>query len=280
MNCASRTGKAPAAPSTDDPVHRIPLPPLRGAHLARPQRPGHRRRVGIGLETARQLHAAGATVTLVDINADAVRKHASDLGDRARAYVADVTDESQVRAAIQAATAAFGPVHTAVNTTGGGTFGAIADIELKDWQRDIDLCLTSAFLGVKHEAQHMTEGGAIINIASLNARQPAEGLAAYCAAKAGVEMLTKVAAMELAPRGIRVNTIAPGLVDTPRMAQAMQTPFTDAVIGNTPLDRAGTPADMAAVVLFLASADSGWITGDTLRVDGGLHTKPYVSPHE
>lgn len=192
-----------------------------------------------------------------------------------------LTDEAQIRAAADAAATAFGPLHIAVNTAGGGTFGAITGRGLKDWQRDVDLCLTSAFLALTHEARPMTEGGAIIDVASLNARRSAEGLAAYCAAEAGVEMLTKAAAMEPAPRGIRVDAIAPGLVDTPpRMAQVMQTPYADAVIGNTPLGRAGTLAGMAAAVLFLASPDAGWITGDTLRGDGGLHTKPYVSLHE
>jgi len=139
----------------------------------------------------------------------------------------------------------------------------------------LDLCLTGVFLSVKHQARHMTAGGSIVNIASLNALQPAEGFAAYCSAKAGVAMLSTVAAMELGPRGIRVNAIAPGLIDTPLTAMLNQPPFRDEFLDNTPLGRIGTTADVAAAALFLASDDSAWITGDLLLVDGGGHTKRY-----
>lgn len=118
-------------------------------------------------------------------------------------------------------------------------------------------------------------GGSIVNVASLNARQPGEGMAAYCAAKAGVEMLTKVAAMELGASGVRVNAIAPGLVDTPLTAVLMQHPFHDAFVENAPLGRSGTPDDVASMALFLASDESSWVTGDCLAVDGGAHMKRY-----
>jgi 3-oxoacyl-[acyl-carrier protein] reductase len=110
---------------------------------------------------------------------------------------------------------------------------------------------------------------------SLNGRQPAAGFAAYCSAKAGVEMLTKVAAMELGPRGIRVNAIAPGLIDTPLTAALTASPVKDEFLDNTPLGRIGTTGDVAAAALFLTSDDAAWITGDTLLVDGGGHTKRY-----
>lgn len=119
-------------------------------------------------------------------------------------------------------------------------------------------------------------GGSIINIASLNAIQPAEGMGAYCASKAAVDMHTKVAAMELGPHGIRVNAIAPGLVDTPLAALLNQTPpIKAAFVENAPLGRTGTPDDVAGVALFLASEDASWMTGDLVRLDGGAHTKRY-----
>jgi 3-oxoacyl-[acyl-carrier protein] reductase len=230
---------------------------------------------GIGLEIARQLHAAGAAVTLLDINAAAVHDLAGSLGPRALARVADVTDETQVETTVAAAVEAFGPLHIGVNSAGTGGFGPVTDLPLPEWRRVLDLCLTGVFLSVKHQARHMTAGGSIINIASLNALQPAEGFAAYCSAKAGVAMLSTVAAMELGPRGIRVNAIAPGLIDTPLTALLTQQPVKDEFLDNTPLGRIGTPADVAAAALFLASDDSAWITGDLLLVDGGGHTKRY-----
>ena len=230
---------------------------------------------GIGREIARRLHAAGAAVTLLDINAAAVHDLAGSIGPRALAQVADVTDEAQVETAVAAAVAAFGPLHIGVNSAGTGGFGPVTELPLDEWRRVLDLCLTGVFLSVKHQARHMAAGGSIINIASLNAVQPAEGFAAYCSAKAGVAMLSRVAAMELGPRGIRVNAIASGLIDTPLTTMLTQPPLRDEFLDNTPLGRIGTTADVAAAALFLASDDSAWITGDMLLVDGGGHTKRY-----
>jgi len=228
---------------------------------------------GIGLGAARRLHAEGAAITLVDLNGDALASVGGALD--ALTVVADVTDEAQVEAAVLAAVAAHGPLHVAVNAAGIGGFGYLTDLALEEWRRVIDLCLTGVFLSMKHEARHLAESGSIVNIASLNARQPAEGFGAYCAAKAGVEMLTKVAAMELGPRGIRVNAVAPGLVDTPLTAVLTQPPVRDEYVANMPLGRVGTPEDVAALIAFLASDESSWMTGDLLFVDGGAHTKRY-----
>ncbi|MBF8186905.1 SDR family oxidoreductase [Nonomuraea sp. K274] len=230
---------------------------------------------GIGWEIARLFHAEGADVTLIDFNAESVRKRAAELGERALAQPADVTDEDQLAAGIEAAVAAFGPVHIGVNSAGVGALAPIAELAASEWRRIVEVCLTGVFLSIKHEARHMSEGGSIVNIASLNARQPAEGFAAYCAAKAGVEMLTKVAAMELGARGVRVNALAPGLVDTPLSKAFTGSPLRREFVANIPLGRIGEPADVAAAALFLASAESSWVTGDTLVVDGGQHTKRY-----
>jgi 3-oxoacyl-[acyl-carrier protein] reductase len=226
---------------------------------------------GIGFAVARLFHAEGATVTLVDVNADLLNKRVAELGPRTRGHAADVTDENAVAAAV----AASGTLHVAVNAAGAGTFGAITDLLAADFRRIVDLCLTGVFLSVKHEARAMTEGGSIINIASLNARQPAEGMSAYCAAKAGVEMFTKVAAMELGPSGIRVNALAPGLVDTPLTEAFTQSPLREEFQENAPLGRIGRPDDIADAALFLASDRSSWVTGDLLQIDGGAHTMRY-----
>ncbi|MBW8487497.1 SDR family NAD(P)-dependent oxidoreductase [Actinomadura parmotrematis] len=230
---------------------------------------------GIGLECARALAGAGAAVTLVDVSAEAVAARAAELGGGARGIAADVTDEAQVEAAVRAAVEASGPLHAAVNSAGTGTFGKVTDLPADEWRRIIDLNLTGVFLSLKHEALHMADGGSIVNLASLNARQPGIGFAAYCASKAGVEMLTKCAAMDLGPRRVRVNAVAPGLIDTPLTAGLMGTEVERDYLDNIPLGRTGTTGDVAALVLFLASDASAWMTGDLLFVDGGAHTMRY-----
>ncbi|PRZ41809.1 NAD(P)-dependent dehydrogenase (short-subunit alcohol dehydrogenase family) [Antricoccus suffuscus] len=228
---------------------------------------------GIGLEIARRYRSEGASVTLVDINREALDAHAAELGGTS--YVADVTDESSMEDAVAAAVNAYGGLDIAVNAAGAGFVAPITELPLEEWRRILDLCLTGVFLSVKHEARRMNDGGSIINIASLNAIQPAEGFAAYCSAKAGVAMFTKVAAMELGPRSIRVNAIAPGLVDTPLTAALTAPPLSDEFLDNAPLGRIGVPSDIADAALFLASDDSSWVTGDLLSVDGGAHTRRY-----
>ena len=127
---------------------------------------------------------------------------------------------------------------------------------------------------IKHAAPHLHDGGALVSISSLNARQPAAAMSAYCAAKAGLSMLTQVAALELAPRGIRVNAVAPGFVHTPLTEPATQIPgVVDEYVENTPLGRAGTPEDIADAVVFLCTAP--WLTGEVLDLNGGAHMKRY-----
>jgi NAD(P)-dependent dehydrogenase (short-subunit alcohol dehydrogenase family) len=119
-------------------------------------------------------------------------------------------------------------------------------------------------------------GGVIVNIASINARQPGEGLSAYCAAKAGVEMLTRCAAMELGRERVRVVGIGPGLVDTPLTTFQQERPHVrEAFLANIPLGRVGAPRDIANAAVFLASDEASWISGDTLFVDGAELTKKY-----
>ncbi|MBA2625765.1 MAG: SDR family oxidoreductase, partial [Acidimicrobiia bacterium] len=155
----------------------------------------------------------------------------------------------------------------------------LTETALADWDLVVGTCLTGLFLSVKHEARAMLAGGrpgTIVNIASINATVPAEGMVAYCSAKAGVEMLTRVAAMELGPAGIRVVGIGPGLIDTPLTAYQREQPvFRSAYLDEIPLGRVGTTGDVAAAAVFLASEEAAWVTGTTLWVDGGERTRGY-----
>jgi 3-oxoacyl-[acyl-carrier protein] reductase len=121
----------------------------------------------------------------------------------------------------------------------------------------------------------------VVSLTSLNARQPAIGMSAYCAAKAGLSMLTQVAALELGPHGVRVNAVAPGFVHTPLTESAAAIPgVVDDYIDNTALGRAGTPEDVAAAVVFLTSPMTSWLTGEVLDLNGGAHLKRYPNIHE
>lgn len=225
---------------------------------------------GIGLATARALHADGVDVVIADVNDAAARAVGEELG--AQALHVDVTDEASVAAGFATA----GPLDIVVNCAGLSVPGALTDLELRGWQTTIDVCLTGTFLVLKHAGQVIADGGSIICIASLNGHQPGAGMGSYCAAKAGVLMLVEVAAMELAERGIRVNAVSPGLVDTPLTEGIAFVPgLTEEYLENTPLGRSGEPAEIADLVVFLASEKARWITGANLDINGGAHLKRY-----
>lgn len=186
----------------------------------------------------------------------------------------DVTDESSVAATLDGVVADHGRLDLVVNSAGVSTLGNVVDLDVAEWRRVVDVCLNGAFIVMKHAGQRLSAGGSIISLSSLNARQPGGGLAPYCAAKAGLSMLTQVAALELAPRGIRVNAIAPGLVVTPLTQPAMDIPgIEDDYLENTPLGRAGEPAEVADAAVYLAGA--GWVTGEVLDINGGAHLMRY-----
>ncbi|WP_326545610.1 SDR family NAD(P)-dependent oxidoreductase [Mycolicibacterium sp. ND9-15] len=227
---------------------------------------------GIGLATARALAAEGDSVTLADRNVDGAREHAAELGDPHTAAHVEVTDEASVQALFERA----GPLDIVVNCAGFSNVGMIVDMAVEDFRAVIDVCLNGAFIVAKHAGRTLREGGVLVSITSLNARQPAAGMSAYCAAKAGLSMLTQVAALELGPRGIRVNAVAPGFVHTPLTAPAAAVPgVVEEYVENTALGRAGTPEDVAEAVLFLCSPKSSWLTGEVLDLNGGAHMKRY-----
>ena len=213
---------------------------------------------GIGLATAEVLAAAGHTVVSADLQAG---------GD---VVGVDVTDEESVAALFDTVLERHGAFHGVVNCAGVSTLAAITEHDAAEFRRVVDVCLTGAFLVLKHAGRRVADGGALVSLTSLNARQPGTGLAAYCAAKAGLVSLTEVAALELAPRRIRVNAIAPGLVVTPLTAPAMDIPgVRDGYLENTPLGRSGEPREIAASIRFLLSDDAAHVTGQVLAVDGG-----------
>jgi 3-oxoacyl-[acyl-carrier protein] reductase len=231
---------------------------------------------GIGREIARRYLAEGARVALGDLSGDLLTEAAAELGPDAVSAVGDVTEEADVRALTALAVEAHGRLDIGVNCAGVGWLAPVTQMSRDDWDRVLGTCLTGVFLSTKHEARAMSAGGVVVNIASINARTPAEGMSAYCAAKAAVEMFTRVAAMELGPAGIRVVGIGPGLVDTPLTAYQREVPaFRDAFLDSIPLRRAGTTADVAAAAVFLASDEASWVSGDTLFVDGAELTRGY-----
>ncbi|AIY18533.1 SDR family oxidoreductase [Pimelobacter simplex] len=219
---------------------------------------------GIGAATARLLAASGHQVVVADLP-----------GTSADAHV-DVTDEVSVAALLDGVVAEHGALHGVVNCAGVSTLARVVDHDAAEWRRVVDVCLTGAFLVLKHAGQRVADGGALVSLSSLNARQPGTGLAAYCAAKAGLVALTEVTALELGARGVRVNAVAPGLVVTPLTAPAMDIPgVRDDYVDNTALGRSGEPDEIAAAIRFLLSDDAAWITGETLDINGGAHLRRY-----
>lgn len=227
---------------------------------------------GIGLAITRRLLAEGARVVAADLAADRLHALEAELGEGFVGLRGDVTVESDLEALVAAAVDRFGGLDCAFNVAGGARPGYIVDLAEGDWDFTVDLCLKGVFLGMKHQARQMMaqgRGGAIVNIASLNAHVPMHGGAAYATAKAGVEMLTKNGALEFAASGIRVNAVLPGLVQTPLTRRHFDNPAAlTAFIDRIPLGRPAQPAEIAGPALFLASDDASYVSGASLLVDG------------
>ncbi|WP_169801543.1 SDR family NAD(P)-dependent oxidoreductase [Hydrogenophaga palleronii] len=236
---------------------------------------------GIGAAVARRFVDEGARVALVDRNPAVTDAVTSALGSAAFACTADVSDEAQVAAAVEETVRRFGRLDVAVNAAGFGLQSHIVDTTLEQWHSVLNVDLTGIFLCAKHQARQMLRqgsAGCIVNISSTNAVQPGEGLSAYCAAKAGVAMFTQVAAMELAPHGIRVVAVGPGLTETPLTSLMLQNEHTQqAWLRNIPAGRPAAADELASLVAWVASSEAAYITGESIYMDGGLRTRSYPS---
>lgn len=233
---------------------------------------------GIGLAIARRLVAEGARVVVGDIDQVMLAAAGEALGTSCRTLRCDVTKEGDVEELVALAADHFGGLHAAFNVAGASRPSYIVDMAEGDWDFTVDLCLKGVFLAMKHEARQMMQagGGAILNIASLNAHVPMFAGSAYATAKAGVEMLTKNGALEFAEHGIRVNAVLPGLVETPLTRAHFADPARlDAFKARIPQGRPATPDEIAAPALYLASDDASYVSGASLLVDGAWAVSGY-----
>ena len=234
---------------------------------------------GIGRAITTAFIKAGARVLLCDRNAKALEAVASELGGSALPQVMDVSDESQVERAMRDARNAFGALDIVVNCAGFGAIAPLTELSAEQWKSVHAVTLAGVFYGVKHGARQMLEqgrAGVIINISSVNGQQPGEGQVAYCAAKAGVDMVTRCGALELGGRGIRVVGIAPGLVETPLTKSELEKPAVrELFLSVIPMRRPVEAQEIGEAAVFLASESARSINGATIVIDGGSLTRGY-----
>jgi len=234
---------------------------------------------GLGREAALLFAAEGAAIAVADLNLESANRSAAEIvaaGGKAVALRVDVSNEADVRAMVDATIAGLGVPDVVYNNAGTiGKSGFLATMETETFDQVIAVNLRGVFLGMKYTLPHMARrgGGSVINQSSAAGLVGIRGSAAYCASKAGVIALTRVAALEYGRYKIRVNCICPGLIDTP-MAQELRTGELDPASAETmrrvsPFGRMGTPDEIAKAALFLASDDSTYATGATFVIDGG-----------
>jgi len=222
---------------------------------------------GIGLAVAHRLRAAVLTSP----------PSTSDRPTPKLSFTADVTDRSQVDAALSAIRTRLGPVTVLVNAAGLDGFNRFNNITFEDWQRVIDVNLNGVFHTIQAVLPDMVEAGwgRIVNVSSSSTHSGAPYMSHYVAAKSAVNGLTKSLALEYGPSGITVNAVAPGFIDTPMLRSAEKQGYLgdiEQTIARTPVRRMGKPEDIAAACAFLVSEEAGYITGQILGVNGGRNT--------
>jgi len=234
---------------------------------------------GIGQGTALRLARDGADVCIAEIDLDAAEETASmvrEFGRRAQIVRCNVASKAQVQEAVDSCVAELGGLNIAVANAGIGRGGSVLDMELKDWQDQVDINLTGVFLTVQAAAQRMVaagNGGRVVCISSLAALNTSQWMWSYSATKAGVAMMVRGWASELGPHGINVNAIGPGVIDTPlahSLAGDEGGPIRTALEAATPVGRSGAPSDIAGLISFLVGPDADFMTGSYLVMDGGI----------
>ena len=230
---------------------------------------------GIGLAIAKAFVREGTAVAIADISREGAEEATADLkeqGGRAVAVAVNVADPTSVSAMVKSTLDALGRIDILINNAGVGGNTPFLETSLEEWNKIISINLTGAFLVAQACAREMvkTGGGKIVNIASLSGQRGGNGRAAYGSAKAGLELLTKVMAVELSPHNINVNNIAPGAIET-EMAKYAHDQTTRAAYNYLiPMTRYGTPEEIADAAVFLCSDESRYVQGHTLNVDGGF----------
>ena len=231
---------------------------------------------GIGRQAAHALASAGANLFCIDVDADLAADIAQEVGGVAG--VGDATQRADAERLFDEARAALGGLDGVVDIIGMARFEDLVTLTDEDWDWHFDICIRHAFLATQLGGRALSAdgGGVIVFVASVSGITSAPRHAAYGAAKAGLMSLVRTAAVELGPSGVRVNAVAPGVVWTPRVSQYLGEDGRMRNEANTPLRRVAQPADIAAGILFLASDLAGYVTGQTLVVDGGVGAKfPY-----
>jgi 3-oxoacyl-[acyl-carrier protein] reductase len=226
---------------------------------------------GIGGAVAKALHARGATVAISGTRREALDALAAELGDRVHVIPANLSDKDSVEALVPAAEAAMGSLDILVNNAGVTRDGLFMRMKDEDWDLVIRVNLEGAFRLCRAAVKGMMKRrtGRIISITSIVGVTGNPGQGNYAASKAGLIGMSKSLAAEVASRGITVNCIAPGFIETP-MTDVLNEKQRETILGNVPAGRLGSPEEIAAAVVYLASAEASYVTGQTLHVNGGM----------
>ncbi len=227
---------------------------------------------GIGRVTAERFAAEGARLAICDVDAEAGRAAAAALGPEAFFQEVDVASDAAVTAWTEAVMARHGRIDVLVNNAGITRDALLLRMKESDWDRVLAINLKGAFLCTRAVGRHMVQqrSGRIVNVASVVGQIGNVGQANYVASKAGLIGLTKTAAREFAGRGVTVNAVAPGFIET-RMTAVLSEKVKEAFLAQIPLGRPGRPEDVAAAIAFLASDDAAYLTGQVLHVSGGMY---------